>query len=97
MTKQQKQYIEWLDDTLEQAGFLSREEIDESIENLKDLFLDEKNTADICELAHAYTKLECEQLGITDIDAIDENGEVVYQDLVQPIFDKHFDFISNII
>lgn len=53
------------------------------------------NTADICELAHAYTKLECERLGIDELDQIDDNGEVIYTDEVQPIFDRHFDLIEN--
>jgi len=55
----------------------------------------EINTADICQLAHAYTKLECEKLGITEIDQIDDNGEVIYTEEVQPIFDRHFDFIRQ--
>jgi hypothetical protein len=39
MTKEQENYIEWLDDILQQAGFMSIEDREEAIENLKNLFL----------------------------------------------------------
>lgn len=54
-------------------------------------------TAEVCELAHEYTKLECEKLGIDQINIIDDNGETIYTDEVQPIFDRHFDLISKVL
>lgn len=38
MTNDQKHYIEWLEDTLEQAGFFSNEDIEEAINNLLKVF-----------------------------------------------------------
>lgn len=52
--------------------------------------------AEVCELAHAYTKLECDKLGVYDIDEIDsETGDVKYSDFAQKIFDRHFDLITE--
>ncbi len=51
--------------------------------------------ADVCELAHQYTKLELENLGITEIDVIDDNGDTQYTDEAQKVFDRHYDLITN--
>ena len=51
--------------------------------------------AEVCELAHQYTKLECEKLGITELDQIDDSGDTQYTDEVQPIFDRHYELITN--
>jgi len=60
------------------------------------------NTADICELAHAYTKLECNRLDIEvdrqDVDWLDNKNddiETSYSEEAQPIFDKYYDLITN--
>lgn len=52
--------------------------------------------ADVCELAHTLTILECEWKHIVcDLPDEDENGDSVYTDQAQVIFDKYYDLITN--
>jgi hypothetical protein len=63
-------------------------------ENQNEYIID---NADICELAHHYTIVECIRAGMTldQIDTKDENGNQIYTKEAQAIFDKHHDIITN--
>ena len=43
------QYIDWLEETLYQAGFLSEKEIEQAIDNLKELIKEDISIADYIE------------------------------------------------
>lgn len=56
------------------------------------------NMSYACELAHELTRLEADRLGITDIDFVDiGNGEMSYTNEAQPVFDKYYDLITNVL
>lgn len=82
MNEKQKTYIDWLEDTLEQAGFLTSEEREEAIENLKDAFLPEEED----KLVEYLQQVEDETINEYTIEVskeaikkaeIDDNGNIM--------------------
>lgn len=51
--------------------------------------------ADTCELAHQLTYRDCLYKGI-EIEKIDENGELIYPDEAQYIFDNYVNMIESV-
>ena len=52
--------------------------------------------ADLCELAHELTVLECRRLGIDEIDEVDaESGDIRYTEKVQDVFNNYYDLICT--